>query len=296
MELQGSRAIVTGASRGLGVHIARALATEGVHLALAARSAGALEEVRDEMRALGVEAVAIPTDLAEPDRVEALASDAERELGPVDILVNNAGVEATAPFEEYPADGIATAVKVNLLGTMLLTRAVLPGMLSRGRGHVVNVASLAGKIGFPCQTPYAATKAGLVMFTHSLRSELAGRPVGASVVCPGFVSGDGMYARLEDTEEPTPRLLKPTTPGKVAAAVTRAIRRDAAEVVVNPLPMRPVFALRELASRFTPHFHRVIGLTGFARRVSASLAGGADGSREGNGKENPGDPIAREGL
>lgn len=261
-ELRGRNAIVTGASRGIGVHIARALALEGVNLALAARSVDALDEVREVARSLGVEAVGIPTDLAESEQIEALAERAERELGPVDILVNNAGIEFTAPYEDYPRKNLSAIVSVNLLAPMLLARAVLPGMLARGRGHVVSVSSLAGKLGFPRQTPYAATKAGLIMFTHSLRAELVDEPVGVSVICPGFVAGDGMYARRNDGEE-APMLMKPTTPGKVVAAVIRAIKRDTAERIVNPLPMRPMAVLRELAPGIAPHVHKAIGMTDF---------------------------------
>ncbi len=267
-KIQGSNAIVTGASKGIGVHIAGALAREGVNLAIAARSADALEDVRGELAASGVKAVAIPTDLAEPSQIEVLAQQAKQTLGSVDILVNNAGVEFTAPFEDYPAENIETAVKVNLLAPMLLTQAVLPGMLNRGRGHIVNLSSLAGKTGLPYQTPYAATKAGLVMFTHSLRAELINQSVGASVICPGFVSGDGMYSRIEETGERAPMILKPTTTGKVVNAVIKAIKQDIAELIVNPIPMRPGIILREIVPGITPTLHRILGTTEFARNIS----------------------------
>ncbi|MFW6088330.1 MAG: SDR family NAD(P)-dependent oxidoreductase [Gemmatimonadota bacterium] len=258
--LRGRNAILTGASRGIGVHIARALAREGVNLALAARSADALEEVREEVRSLGVSAVCIPTDLADAAQIDALAERAERELGSVDILVNNAGIEFAAPYGEYPRESLSTMVSVNLLAPMLLTRAVLPGMLARGHGHVVNLSSLAGKVGFPGQTPYAATKAGLIMFSHSLRAELVDEPVGVSVICPGFVAGDGMYARRE-IDDDAPMLLKPTTTDEVVAAVIRAIKHDTAERIVNPVPMRPMAVLRELAPGIAPHLHKAIGTT-----------------------------------
>lgn len=268
-ELRGRNAIVTGASRGLGVHIARALAREGVNLALAARSADALENVRREALSHGVDAADIPTDLAETEQIERLAEEAERSLGPVDILVNNAGVELTAPYEEYPREDIETAVRVNLLAAMLLTRAVLPGMLSRGRGHIVNMSSLAGKIGLPFQTPYGTTKAGLIMFTHSLRVELRDKPVGVSVICPGFVAGDGMYARIEERGESAPAFLKPTTVDKVVAAVMGAIRKDSAERIVNPLPARLLSTLSEVMPWITPYIHEMTGSVEFARGVAS---------------------------
>lgn len=269
-ELRGRNGILTGASRGLGVHMARALAREGVNLALAARSAHALEEVREEVLSLGVKAVALPTDLTEAAQVEALAEEAERELGSVDLLVNNAGVEFTAPYEEYPREKLHAAVNVNLLAAMLLTHAVLPGMLLRGRGHIVNISSLAGKIGFPCQTPYAATKAGLIMFTHSLRAELVDQPVGVSVICPGFVADDGMYARRENIGWPAPAALKPTTTDKVVAAVIKAVKQNTAERIVNLLPMRPMIALREVIPGVMPGVHKALGITDFGRNVSTA--------------------------
>ena len=267
-DLRDRNAILTGASRGLGTHLARALAREGVNLALAARSSDPLGEVRDEAESLGVRAVSIPTDLSEKREVENLAEAAERHLGPVDILVNNAGVQLSAPYEEYPPDGIERAVQVNLLAPLLLTRAVLPGMLQRGRGHVVNMSSLAGKIGLPYSAPYGATKAALVMFTHSLRMELASTPVGAFVVCPGFVTEDGMYARTRDRVGSAPTLLRPTTPRKVTRAVLRAIRRNVAEQLVNPIPPRPLSVLREIIPGSTPWLHRTLGSTRFARTLA----------------------------
>lgn len=267
-DLRGRNAILTGASRGLGVHLARALAGEGVNLVLAARSVDALDEVREEVASLGVDAVSLPTDLAASGQVRELAHEAEDRLGPVDILVNNAGVQRTRPFEHYPPEHIELAVQVNLLAPMLLTRAVLPGMLARGRGQVVNMSSLAGKIGLPSSAPYGATKAALIMFTHSLRTELAGTPVGASVICPGFVAEDGMYARDAARAGSAPGLLRPTTPKKVIRAVIRAIQRDVAEQIVNPIPPRPLSVLRQVFPGGTPFLHRMLGTTRFARDLA----------------------------
>lgn len=286
-ELEGRNAILTGASRGLGAMLARALAAEGVNLALAARSADALEEVRREAAARGVDAVALPTDLADTEQAGALAERAERELGPIDLLVNNAGVEFTAPFEDCPPWAIEATVRVNLLAAMLLTRAVLPGMLSRGRGHIVNMSSLAGKVGLPYQTAYASTKAALVMFTHSLRAELVDEPVGVSVVCPGYVAEEGMYARAVEIGGPAPRLQRPTTPEKVVTAVLEAIRRDTAERIVNPTPMRPLIVLREILPGSTPWLHKMGGTTDFGRRMARSLAEERYYERRGPGPDEP---------
>lgn len=264
----GRTALVTGASRGLGVHMARALARQGVHLALTARSADALEEVGEEIRAEGVEVAVVPADLSVPDEAAALVEEVEQALGPVDVLVSNAGVSHAAPYGEIGPDVLERTVGVNLLAPMLLARAVLPGMLERGRGHIVNVSSLAGKIGFPFQTPYAATKAGLIMLTHSLRTELVDAPVGVSVVCPGFVEREGMYARKVGGSESASGSSMTTTPERVADAVLRCIRDDVPEVVVNPLPVRPLTVLTEMAPGLVPRVHRWFGTFRLGRAVS----------------------------
>lgn len=267
-KLQGRNAIVTGASKGLGIHIAEALAREDVNLVLAARSADALEEVRKKLSDTGVKVVVIPTDLTDPSQIDTLIRETEQEFGPVDILVNNAGVELAAPFEAYPSKEIKTTVNVNLLAPILLTRAVLPGMLDRECGHIVNISSLAGKIGLPFQTLYASTKAGLIMFSHSLRTELIDELVGVSVVCPGFVSDSGMFARQKKSSMDIPITLKPTTPDKVVGAVIKAIKQDIAELTVNPLPMQPVSILREIFTGITPYIHKIFGVTAFVEKLS----------------------------
>jgi short-subunit dehydrogenase len=242
-QLTGLNAIITGASRGLGVYIAKALAEKGVNLVLIARSAEALVEVQEEILSYDVKAVSIPADLGDLRNIKALAEEAERKLGPPDILINNAGIESSIRFEEFPEEEIQSTINLNLLAPMLLTRAVLPGMLARGRGHIVNLASLAGKAGFPFETPYSASKGGLITFSHTLRAELINQPVGVSVICPGFVGEAGMYASKENISGPAPALMKPTTPEKVAKAVVKAIQYDISELIVNPLPIRPLAGL-----------------------------------------------------
>ncbi|TVQ04750.1 MAG: SDR family NAD(P)-dependent oxidoreductase [Balneolaceae bacterium] len=264
-QLTGLNAIITGASRGLGVYIAKALAEKGVNLVLIARSAKALVEVQEEILSYDVKVVFIPADLTDAGNFKTLVEEAELKLGPTDILINNAGIELTAPYEDFPEEIIRSTINLNLLAPMLLTRAVLPGMLERGRGHIVNISSLAGKAGFPFETPYSASKGGLITFSHTLRAELINQPVGVSVICPGFVGEAGMYADKEHISGPAPKLMTPTTPEKVAKAVVRAIQYDIAELIVNPLPMRPLAGLKELVPGITPYLHKMIGTFDFAR-------------------------------
>lgn len=269
--LRGSNAILTGASRGLGTLLAEALAAQGVNLVLAARSMDGLEKVRAEISQHDVKVVCIPTDVSDHAQLDSLVTRAGADLGPIDVLVNNAGILAAHPYDDYPPDEIVQIIEVNLTAPMLLTRKVLPGMLRRERGHIVNVASLAGKGGFPYQAPYATTKAGLIMFTHMLRAELVDSPVGCSVVCPGFVADAGMYADMQRSSGiSASRLLGVSKPEKVAAAVIKAIKTDAAELIVNPSPMRPVFAMSQLFPDAAPRIMKAFGVTALARRVVAA--------------------------
>lgn len=233
---EGQTAVITGASRGLGVYMAQKLAAKGVNLVLAARSADALEEVSAEIGAQGVDVIAVPTDVSVRSQLEYLVRRTTEEFGSIDLLVNNAGIECTSRYELLTLDEIQQALEVNLVAPMILTRLVLPAMLERDRGHIVNIASLAGVLPPAYAESYAATKSGLISFTRSLRLTTKDRrsAVSASVVCPGFMAGAGMYERNSHKYGiKAPRLLGGSMPGEKAAdAVVRAVERDLPEVMV----------------------------------------------------------------
>jgi short-subunit dehydrogenase len=266
--LRGTTAVLTGASRGIGVHIARALATQGVNLSLAARSESELETVRSEMAAMGVKAIATRCDVSSASDRAALLERTTSELGPVDILVNNAGIEVVARFETANEEDLLRTLDVNLLSAMMLTRAVVPCMLARKQGHVVNIASGAGKVGVPYGVAYATSKHGMVGMTHSLRCEYQGSNVGFSVVCPGFVTETGMYARWEDNGVTAPKVAGRSTPEKVAKVVIGCITKNKAEVVVNTPPIRPLIVLTNIAPGITPTLMKVFGYSKVFRRVA----------------------------
>ena len=250
MELRGARALVTGAAGGLGRYISRALAGQGTNLAVSDLPGSDVETVAAEARGLGVEARAVPADLTDSADRERLIRDAEDAVGPLDVLVNNAGLEFGGSFTKTTREELEAIATVNLIAVMDLTWLVLPGMLERRRGHVVNLASLAGKLPSVFLASYAATKHGVVGFTHSLRAEYADQPVSFSAICPGFVGRVGMYARVEDQldTEPPPGL-KPVDPQRVSDAVLEALREDRAEVIVIRVPIRPLAALYWLAPK-----------------------------------------------
>jgi len=259
--LQDRVAVVTGASRGIGTYIAKELAKEGCHVVLAARTAPALEGLAEEIRAMGRRALAVACDVADGDSRRSLVSAATAEFGRIDILVNNAGIEVTAHFEDQDDEELDRIIRVNLIAPMQLTRLVLPGMLERKRGHIVNIASLAGKVPVPYSSPYAASKAGLIAFTEGLRAELQGTGVSASAICPGFVADAGMYANWErETGTKASFLAGTVKPERVARDVVKAIRRNRPEMLEYWLPARPTMVLAELAPGTFEKIYPIFGV------------------------------------
>jgi len=239
-EIKGRNALLTGASRGIGVSIAKTLAEEGVNLALVARTVNALEEVRDEIVRTGVRVIAVPADLSRVGSLETLVKTVERDLGPIDLLINNAAIENVGDYEKLDLGSIERVIKVNLIAPMILTRLVLPGMVARDRGHIVNISSADGILPVPFFEAYSTTKHGLIGFTYCLRLSFRIRKLSlkASAVCPGFVNSAGMYQRAIDIygkKAEISNLFGTSGPQKVANAVVRAIRQDRAVVIVGRL-------------------------------------------------------------
>ncbi len=229
--LKGKNALLTGGSRGLGPVIAEAFAGEGINIALAARSEEELTKVADNLSSYNIRTAAIPADITDETSLQHLVETTIDTLGSIDILVNNAGIEWVSRYVSLSPEHIRRIIKTNLMGPMVLTRLVLPHMLERKSGHIVTMSSLGGKKGSPYSATYAATKAGLVEWTSGLRQELKGTGVGASVICPGFVSDIGMFAVYNKR---APKIVGETTPEKVANAVIRAIEKDVQEIIVSP--------------------------------------------------------------
>jgi short-subunit dehydrogenase len=245
--LRGRTAIVTGASRGIGVYIARALAAEGMQLVLSARTPEPIEALAAELRAGGARVIAIRSDVANAEERSLLLQRTAAELGPIDVLVNNAALEANESFVAFTRPRIEQMLQVDLVAPMLLTHELLPSLLARKTGHIVNIASLAGKSATPYNVPYSAAKGGLVLFSHSLRAELRGTGVGCSVIVPGFISQTGMYAEKErDHGVSITPLVGTSKPEAVGRAVVRAIKKDILEQIVAPGPMRLGQAFNQL--------------------------------------------------
>ncbi|HVM36750.1 MAG TPA: SDR family oxidoreductase [Actinomycetota bacterium] len=231
MQLNNTVGILTGASRGIGVHLAEHLARKGVDLALAARTEEGLTDTAERVRTVGVKAITVPTDVTKKSDLKRLVARAEAEVGPVDLVVNNAGIEHYDRFEEVDPRMIENIIHTNVLAAMLLTRYALPRMVERGRGHIVNMSSAAGKIAVPYNTTYSASKHALVGFSWSLREELRSYGIGVSVVCPGFVRNTGMATLTLGRDEP-PKIAGAVDPEKVAEETLRAIEKNKPEVVI----------------------------------------------------------------
>ena len=258
LDLDGATAVVTGGSRGIGPHIAAALTEHGVRVALIARSRRELEAVAGDVRRAGHQAIAVAADVTSHEERGAIVETVERELGPIDVLVNNAGGDLQRRFHNLAEDDIEAVLSLNLTSAVVLSRLVLPGMLARGRGHIVNVSSMAGRTSFPHTEAYAAAKDGLIGFTRVLRGDYRALGVSASAVILGPVGGEGVGARTAQEFGLTlPRFI--ASPRAVARATVRAIVADRAEIAVVPGPGRTLRAVMDRFPGTGPALNRLTG-------------------------------------
>ena len=260
--LENKVVILTGASRGLGAVMARHLAEAEARLVLVARSADKLAETA---RSLGGDPLCMTCDVTSASDRRALLARTMQEYGKVDVLVNNAGVEELGIYAEQDPAVFERILATNLLAPMQLAREVLPSMLAHGSGHIVNIASLAGRTGMPFGAAYAGSKGGLAEWSISLAAELAGSGVAVSVICPGFVDGTGMFSRKGT---PAPRSIGASHPEDVARALLKVVETRRIEVVVNPKPVRLLMALKALSPEAAMAVGRRLGLIRFLRSIA----------------------------
>jgi NAD(P)-dependent dehydrogenase (short-subunit alcohol dehydrogenase family) len=233
-------ALVTGGSRGIGRAIALALGREGVAVAVAARGLDQADATAADVRKAGGAALAVALDVTDAGAVDTAVARAAAELGPIDVLVNNAGIAESAAFATTTLELWERHLRVNATGPYLVTRAVLGGMVARGWGRVINVASLAGLVGSPYVTAYTASKHALVGLTRALATEVSGKGVTVNAICPGFVATDivwngarNIVARTGRSFDDAVASLAGMNPGgrliepdEVAEAALRLVRDD----------------------------------------------------------------------
>lgn len=261
-ERMSGHVVVTGASRGVGAAIARAFACAGAKVTVVTRNAHALNAVADE---IGASAVA--ADLGDPAALEGLVSRCEATYGPVDVLVNNAALAWLEPVAAMGIEHAYQTIDVNLRAPVELVRQVLPGMLERSFGSVVNICSIGGISAFPTLTLYGATKSALSMFTTGLQREIAGSGVTAAIVLLGEVADTGMNELAHaspSVDEAARRLarirvLPVVTAEQVGARIVDAVIRRKTFVGI-PRGVGALEALRVLPTRLTDAF-----FTGIAR-------------------------------
>lgn len=186
MLLENRGAVVTGGGRGIGAAVARALAEAGARVVVSSRSADQLERVAERLRQDGYEAWAVTCDVTDPTQVDSLRRESTSRLGAVDILVNNAGIATSAPLKAITLEEWERVMAVNVTGPFLCTQAFLPAMLEAGWGRVVNIASVAGRVGQPYIAAYCASKHALVGLTRAVAAEVAAKGVTVNAVCPGY--------------------------------------------------------------------------------------------------------------
>jgi uncharacterized protein len=250
--------LVTGATGGIGQAITRALAACGASLILTGRRADQLDALAQE-----VGGRARVCNLAQREEVDRLAGEAVG--AEVDVLVANAALPANGLVTELSQREIDRMLDVNLRAPVMLARALMPGMISRRRGHLVFISSLSGKGASPASAVYSATKFGLRGFALGIREDLRPHGVGASVVLPGFIDTAGMFA---ETGVVLPRIAGTRSPQDVAAGVIRAIERNRAEVEVAPVAMRLGASFASVAPALAASVSRRMG----SAKIAAEMA------------------------
>jgi len=256
--LAGSTALVTGATGGIGDAIARALGGRGARLLVSGRREPELTQLAGAVRG-----TAIVCDLSvgsEVDRLGEAALEAD-----VDVLVANAALPASGLLSELTQGQVNRMLDVNLRAPIELARVLAPAMAARGRGHLVFVSSISGKVASPASSMYNATKFGLRGFAFGLREDLRGSGVGVSVIAPGFIRDAGMFAK---TAVKLPPGVGTRTPQDVADAVVRAIEHNRAEVDVAPLGLRAGAAFGSVAPGLAGWVSDKLGSAQIARQMA----------------------------
>ena len=249
-DFRGTVGLVTGASSGIGAQLGRDLAARGMRVALVARRADRLRALSDEIGRGGGEAVAVECDVADRSAVEGAVAQVLDRYGRIDLLVNNAGYGRHVLFKDHDVEDIERMMRTNYLGVVYATKAVLPAMRARARGWIVNISSVAGKLGQPDEAAYSATKFAVAGFSEGLAYEVAPLGLHVMVVYPALVRTE-MFTPAVLARMPARATRTFIDPPAFTREVLRALERGAYEVTV-PRYVGIAFAIRALF----PRFHR----------------------------------------
>jgi NAD(P)-dependent dehydrogenase (short-subunit alcohol dehydrogenase family) len=229
--IEGKVTLVTGASRGIGLAIARSLAMMGANVALCARDDRKLQSLVSELEREGCKALPVPADVSRASDVSSAVQKTEQALGPIEILVNNAGIGYFAPVQETSEENWDAVIDTNLKSVFLLSKAVAPGMIRLHRGHIINIASLAGKSAFAGGSIYCASKWGLLGLTQCMAEDLRPYGIRVSAICPGSVNTEFSPHIGKD---PAKMLQAEDVAHAVEAIVTQEPQSFISEILLRP--------------------------------------------------------------
>ena len=239
--------IITGASSGIGRELARAFSREGASVVLAARSVDALEQLAAELREAGGQALVVPTDVRDYGQIERLIQVTQQTFGRLDVLVNNAGQGLGVWAKDLAMAQVEEVFRTNVLGLIYATRLALPGMIAQQRGLIINISSVAGKVGTPSDSVYAASKFAVNGFSQGLRAEVAQHNIHVLTVCPFFTSGTRFSQNVPGRGFEPRNPLRRMSARRVAELTLDAAAQGKQEIVLTRLARTGVFL-----NHFTP--------------------------------------------
>ena len=268
--LEGCTALVAGNSRSIAPSIVSAFSREHINLVLAASSEHDIQQMLGAICSARRRVLSVTTDFGNQDAITSLVDRAVNEFGCVDILVNNSILETIYPYHRLPLEQIDHGLRVSLTSAMLLTARILPLMLERKSGHIVNVCSLAGKTGPPCSEVYSAANAGLIAFTKSLRLEYRNSGISASAICPGFVDTE-IYRHLRNATKLEPPGFSMCSLEQIGEAVVKAIKEDMPEIIVSAHLTKLLTILAALSPRTGEWIMQKLGVAQWFKQAGDTI-------------------------
>ena len=273
MDIRNKNVLITGASRGIGRYIAYAIAKHGGNVALLALPSDLkhLQSLEKNLARFNIRVKYFTADLSDFMQLNDAVENITKEFGHIDILISNAAIESVGIYEHQTEQTIMDSIAVNLTAPILLTKKLLPKMISQGAGHVVVLSSYAGKIGSPYQSVYSATKAGLIKWVMGMSRELKGSGISFSVISPSYVSQSGMYSDIlnKSTDQlNTPKIAGEVTPQEVVKTVIRSIQKNRTDVIVGSPLLRIFAAINELAPDCVTKLFDSLGLSQYNKKLA----------------------------